>query len=152
MNRSCMNQPWDFHWRRGVSLLLLFSLVAMVAPPAASADAGKKLYQEGTAAEYREDYPAAFDYYHQAWLKVPKNERYRTAYERLRPEAAFVFLKRGRKLRDDGDFTGAITEFLKVIEIDPSLEITKQEIDDHPPQDGRGQGQGDGPHPTSGRC
>jgi general secretion pathway protein D len=124
-----MNQPWNFHWRRGVSLLLLLLLVTMVAPRHASADAGKKFFKQGTDAEAREDYTAAFDYYHQAWLKVPKNERYRTSYERLRPEAAFVYLKRGRKLRDDGDFTGAITEFLKVIEIDPSLEITKQEID-----------------------
>ena len=128
MNRSCMNQPWNFHWRRGASLLLLLCFVVLAVPRMASADAGKKLFKLGGDAEAREDYPAAFDYYHQAWLKVPKNERYRTSYERLRPEAAFVFLKRGRKLRDDGDFTGAITEFLKVIEIDPSLEITKQEI------------------------
>ena len=108
--------------------LLLLLCFALAMTPQLSADSAKKLFKKGQDAEAREDFDAAFDYYHQAWLKSPKDLRFRTSYERLRPEAAFVHIKRGQKLRDANDFTGAITEFLKALELDPSLEIAQQEI------------------------
>jgi general secretion pathway protein D len=121
--------PFKTHLKRAAALLALLSLVVALAPTPLMAESAKKLFKMGQQAEAREDYEAAFDYYHQAWVKDPSNENFKATMERVRPEAAFVHLKRGRQIRDSGDFVGAMTEFLKALEIDPSLEIARQEIE-----------------------
>ncbi|MGB0123311.1 MAG: cohesin domain-containing protein, partial [Silvibacterium sp.] len=58
----------------------------------------------------------------------PSDLRYKTAYERTRFTAATLHVKHGETLRDQGDVTGALTEFLRALEIDPSNELAQQEI------------------------
>ena len=58
-------------------------------------------------------------FYLKAFQKDPKDGRYKTSYERLKFSAAALHTKRGEKLRDQGDFVGAMTEFMHALEIDP---------------------------------
>jgi general secretion pathway protein D len=115
--------------KRCIALLVLLSLAILLAAAPLAAETSKKLYKLGLQAEAREDYDAAFDYYRQAWTQSPADNRYKATMERLRPEAAFVHLKKGRELRDSADYIGAMTEFLKALAIDPSLEVAHQEIE-----------------------
>ncbi|HEX3472929.1 MAG TPA: secretin N-terminal domain-containing protein, partial [Silvibacterium sp.] len=92
-------------------------------------ESASKLYKQGQAAEARGDIEAAYDLYYRAFQKNPKDLRYKTSYDRSRFSAADIHVKRGEKLRDQGDSTGALTEFLRALEIDPSNELAQQEID-----------------------
>jgi general secretion pathway protein D len=87
------------------------------------------LYKDGQAAEAREDYLAAYDDYSQAYKLNPYNLSYKVAYERVRFQAGAVHIHRGERLRDQGDYTGAITEFMQALEVDPSDELAKQDIE-----------------------
>lgn len=114
-------------WARlgtGVALLLVFGLMA---GPASAQSAGK-WNKRGQAAEAREDYDAAFEAYRQAWLKKPKDLRYKEQYERLRFEAANSHVDRGRVLRQSGDVDGAINEFARALQIDPGNQAAAQEL------------------------
>ena len=102
-------------------------IVATFAYAAHSESAGK-LYKAGKAAEAKDDILTAYEDYYQAYQKNPKNLDYKTAYERTRFTAASLHVKRGQTLRAQGDVTGALTEFLRALEIDPSNELAKQEI------------------------
>jgi general secretion pathway protein D len=82
----------------------------------------------GRAAEARDDVEEAYEDYAKAWHKKPKDEHFKISYERLRLDAAAAHVKRGEKLRDQGDDTGALTEFLRALEIDPSNELAAQDI------------------------
>ena len=95
---------------------------------ASSGPGAKKLYSRGQAAEAKDDPISAYENYYQAWQKEPKNLRYKTAYERLRFQAAASHITRGEKLLATGDTTGALTEFLRALEIDPSNELAHQDI------------------------
>lgn len=123
-----MNRLLLPRWRRNIALVALLGIVCMMVPVARAEDSAKKLFKKGQDAEAREDFQAAYEFYHKAWLRTPTDVRYKTAYERLMPEASYVHLAQGRKLREAGDYTGAITEFLRALEINPSLEIAQQEI------------------------
>ena len=57
--------------------------------------------------------------YKQAYDLKPKDLRYRTAFERIRFEAAASIVHRGQKLRDDGKLDEAVAEFQKALDIDP---------------------------------
>ena len=92
-------------------------------------ESASKLYKQGEAAEAKGDIEDAYELYYRAFQKNPKDLRYKTSYERSRFSAADIHVKRGEKLRDQGDSTGALTEFLRALEIDPSHELAKQEID-----------------------
>lgn len=85
-------------------------------------------YKQGQNAEAKDDVEAAYEAYYKAYQKKPSDLRYKTVYERTRFEAATLHIKRGQKLRDQGDNTGALTEFLRALEIDPSNELASQEI------------------------
>ncbi len=95
---------------------------------AAHAQSAGHWFKQGQNAEAREDVETAFEDYYKAFQKDPKDLRYKTAYERLRFPAAATHVKRGEKLRVQGDNTGALTEFLHALEIDPSNELAQQEI------------------------
>jgi len=92
------------------------------------AQSAKHWFKQGQDAEAREDIDAAYEDYSKAFQKDPKDLRNKTAYERLRFSAGALHVKRGQTLRDQGDYTGALTEFLHAIEIDPSNELATQEI------------------------
>ncbi len=108
------------------------SLAALAVSPdmvlAAKGKSAASLYKLGVDAEARDDYTAAYEDYYQAYTRDPKNLSYKTSYERLRLQAAAVCVKRGEKLRDQGDSTGALTEFMRALEIDPSYELAQQDI------------------------
>src|ERR1700691_3486100 len=95
---------------------------------ARSTPKAKTLYANGQTAEAEDDPITAYEDYYQAYHKEPKNLRYKTAYERLRFVAASAHVNRGEKLSAQGDVTGALTEFLRALEIDPSNELAQQDI------------------------
>ena len=84
--------------------------------------------KRGQNAEVREDYDAAYEAYRQAHLKNPKDLRYRAHFERMRFLAAVQHIDQGRILRQNGDYAGAITQFVRAAEIDPSNQAAQQEI------------------------
>jgi general secretion pathway protein D len=88
----------------------------------------KQAYINGQAAELKDDPITAYEDYYQAWKLDPKNLRYKVAYERLRFVAASAHVSRGEKLLAQKDTTGALTEFLRALEIDPSNELAHQDI------------------------
>ena len=109
----------------GVLCLLLACLLFAGPIHAQSANTWNK---RGEAAEAREDYDAAFEAYRQAWLKKPKDMRYKERYERLRFEAANQHVDRGRVLRQAGDSGGAVNEFARALQIDPGNQSAAQEL------------------------
>jgi general secretion pathway protein D len=113
--------------RRLLRPALLLSLVAAFTLPAL-ADKAKDLYSKGQDAEARQNYEAAYGFFKQAYDLKPKDLRYRTAFERVRFEAAAQVVHRGQKLREDGKLDDAVAEFQKALGIDPSLFMAKQEL------------------------
>jgi general secretion pathway protein D len=95
---------------------------------ARSTPKAKTLFANGQTAEAKDDPISAYEDYYQAWKLEPKNLRYKTAYERLRFLAASAHVSRGEKLLAQNDTTGAVTEFLRAMEIDPSNELARQDV------------------------
>jgi general secretion pathway protein D len=114
--------------RRLMRPAVLLLLVAAVTLPAI-ADNAKDLYNKGQDAESRQQYEAAYAFFKKAYELKPKDLRYRTAFERVRFEAAASIVHTGQKLRDEGKLDDAVAEFQKALEIDPSLFIARQELD-----------------------
>jgi general secretion pathway protein D len=110
------------------SLVIWAFLATILALPAAHAQSAAHWYKQGQAAETRGDTQAAYEAYFQAWQKKPSDERYKLSFERTRFPAAAMHVEHGEKLRNQGDYTGALTEFLRAVEIDPSNELASQDI------------------------
>jgi general secretion pathway protein D len=91
-------------------------------------DSAKTLYDSGQLAEAKDDVIAAYEDYAQAFKKDPKDLRYKTAWQRTRFPAAAAHVSRGEKLRQQGDNSGALTEFVHALDIDPSNEVAQQDI------------------------
>jgi general secretion pathway protein D len=110
-------------------LVLLASGVFFAAAPlpAHAASAGS-YYKQGQSAEAREDYDTAYTDYQKAYSMDPKEVRYRAAFYRVRSTAAMQHATKGRKLYDAGDMKGAMAEYLRAAEIDPSNEAVQQQI------------------------
>jgi general secretion pathway protein D len=94
----------------------------------AAGESAKKLYAQGQNAEAREDYDAAYEAYRKAYAKEPNDLRYRTAYYRIRQNASSAHVTQGRKLEQQGNEQGALSEFLRATEIDAGNEAAIQEI------------------------
>ncbi len=112
------------------SLILLpaLFLLLMLASAPAQAQSAASWNKKGTQAEAREDYDAAWVAYKHAHEKKPRDLRYRTGFERVKTPAASQHIDRGRTLRAQSDWTGAISEFMRAAEIDPSNQTATQEI------------------------
>jgi general secretion pathway protein D len=110
--------------------MALFAVVAVFVLSSASlrAESASSFYKRGLNAEAREDYDAAFDNFQKAYAKTPKDLQYRTAFYRVRITASAMHITKGRKLLDAGNDQGALSEFLRAAEIDPSNEAAQQEI------------------------
>jgi general secretion pathway protein D len=119
MNRRQKN------WALSTALTLLLCLSHT---SLAKTSKAKTLYANGETAEAKDDPITAYEDYYQAYKAEPKNLRYKTAYERLRFLAASAHISRGEKLLSQNDTTGALTEFLRALEIDPSNELAHQDI------------------------
>ncbi len=109
-------------------ILLLLTMPAFAPVMHAKDKSAKTLYKEGQADEAKDDYLAAYDAYAAAYKKDPKNLYYKTSYERLKFTAASVHTHQGEVLRDQGDLSGAMTEFMRALEIDPANELAQQAI------------------------
>ncbi len=121
---SAMNRRHK-NWALSPALILVLCLSSHCFAKTSKA---KTLYSNGQTAEAKEDPITAYEDYYQAWKMEPKNLRYKTAYERLRFEAASAHVSRGEKLLAQKDTTGALTEFLRALEIDPSNALAHQDI------------------------
>ena len=88
----------------------------------------KRLIKMGQAAEQREDWDTAYYAYKAAAEKNPKDLRARTAMYGVRPQASGAHIQKGRRLMQQGDDEGALTEFMRAAEIDPANEAAGQEI------------------------
>src|SRR5262245_55695007 len=108
-------------------VLASLTIVIVFAAILSAADSAKTLYQKGVKAEAHEDYEAAFEAYRAAYRAKPEELRYRVSYERVRILASSSKVKRGQKLRDQGDLQGALTLFQQAVEIDPSNDLAAQE-------------------------
>ncbi len=109
---------------RPAAWLLLVTIVTLPA----FADKAKDFYNKGQDAEARQNFEGAYEFYKQAYDLKPKDLRYRTAFERLRFEAAASIVHRGQQLRQQGKLEDAAAAFQKALAIDPSLFIAQQEL------------------------
>jgi general secretion pathway protein D len=109
-------------------LMLGLSFSSFAPKVLAKSQSAAKYYKQGQTAEAKEDIETAYEDYYKAYQLKPTNLSYKTSYERLRFTAASLHVKHGETLRDQGDTTGALTEFLRALEIDPSNELAQQEI------------------------
>jgi general secretion pathway protein D len=103
-------------------------LLAVLAVSGLAADAAKSLFKKGQDAEARQNYEQAYDDYKQAYDLKPTDLTYRASFERLRFLAGASHVHRGQLLREAGQLDGALAEFQKAVEIDPSSAIAKQEV------------------------
>ncbi|HTX42766.1 MAG TPA: secretin N-terminal domain-containing protein [Acidobacteriaceae bacterium] len=110
------------------ALFVAFFAAIFFSVPAAHAQSASHLFKEGQAAENAGDTLTAYQDYYQAFQKKPNDERYKLAWERTRFSAAAEQVERGERLRDQGDYTGALTDFLRALEIDPSNELATEDI------------------------
>ncbi len=111
---------------RSLRPALLLLVVVLTLPLAA--ESAKSLYNKGKDAEARQRYEEAYDFYKQAYDASPSDLRYRASYQRLRFLAGASHVHRGQLLRATGQLDGAMAEFKKASEIDPSSFIADQEI------------------------
>lgn len=107
---------------RSVIFLVLLSCGSLVAESPGS------LLKKGIKAEARQDYEAAYNYYKQAYDKHPDDLKYRVPFERARFLAAAVKVRHGQQLREQGNLLGALEQFGKAVEIDPSNDLAQQEV------------------------
>ena len=102
--------------------------VALFAGGTAHAQSARVWDKRGQDAEAHEDYDAAYEDYLKAHEKSIKDLRYKGRLERMRFSAAVQHVDRGRVLRQNGDYSGALTNFLRAVEIDPGNQTARQEI------------------------
>jgi general secretion pathway protein D len=112
----------------GGFVALLVLLAGLASAPSARAQSAGTWNKRGQAAELRQDYDAAYEAYLRAHQKSPKDMRYTTRVDRMRFQAGASHVDRGRVLRQGGDVNGALNEFTRALQIDPSNETAAQEI------------------------
>ena len=108
--------------------VLVFGLLVVGGSIRAHAQSASTWDKRGVNAEAREDYDAAYEDYKKAHQKKPKDLRYTAQLDRMRFQAAVQHIDQGRVLRQNGDFSGALTQFLRAAEIDPGNQTAHQEI------------------------
>ncbi len=120
---SCMNRLT--YW----GLPLTFAaFAATLSTPMSYAQSASKLYNQGRAAEARDDMEGAYEAYAKAYQKKPQEEKFKTSYFRLRLPASAEHVEQGDRLQNQGDSAGAMSQFLRALEIDPGNELATQEI------------------------
>jgi general secretion pathway protein D len=108
--------------------VLAVLLIGAVLPAVASNDkAAKALYQKGKDAEIRQDYIAAYNFYHQAYQLKPSDLTYRASFEYVRFLASASYVRQGEILVKAGKLQEGLTDFEQAIAIDPSSFIAQQQ-------------------------
>jgi general secretion pathway protein D len=105
------------------------AIFLLVGTSVAHGQSAGKWNKRGQDAETREQYDAAYEDYLQAHTKAPGDVRYKTRLERMRGLASAQHVDRGRTLRQNSDYAGAITEFMRALQIDPGDQVAQQEIE-----------------------
>ena len=110
--------------------IVIAGVLALFATSSASllAQSANTWYKRGQAAETRDDFDAAYQAFQKAFSMQPKNQVYKTEFYRVRFTDASLHVTKGRNLLASGDEQGALTEFMRASEIDPSNEAAQQEI------------------------
>jgi general secretion pathway protein D len=129
------------------TLTILFLFAAFLS----AAESAKSLFQKGAKAEARQDYEAAFEFYKAAYQQKPDDLKYRVPFERTRMLSGSNKIKRGQKLRDQGNLQEALTVFQQALEVDPSNDLAAQEIRRTELMMQKGQGGGQAASTTPGR-
>lgn len=91
---------------------------------------GKTQYEYARKAEALQDFDVALGYYQKALEQEPNNAAYVLKVNQLRFEASQEHLKKGVRLREEGDLTGALAELRRAGDVDPSNPVAQQEISD----------------------
>ena len=110
-----------------IALFALLALPALSSTPL-RAESANSMYKHGEAAEAREDYDTAFDFYQKALAKAPNDLTFKTAFYRVRITASGAHMVKGHRLQGAGDDQGALAEYLHAAEIDPGNEAAQQAI------------------------
>ncbi|MGB8888056.1 MAG: cohesin domain-containing protein [Candidatus Korobacteraceae bacterium] len=108
----------------GVLTLLLILAVSALA---SNDKAAKAAFEKGKAAEARQDFITAYNFYHQAYDLKPTDLTYRTSFEYVRFLAAAAYVHKGELLVNAGKLQEALTDFEQALAIDPSSFIAQQE-------------------------
>jgi general secretion pathway protein D len=105
-------------------------MLALLLPLAADARTrkGDRFFRDARTAETQRDYLAAYELYGKALEEDPGDARYQLAFERTRFRVAQVHLQQGRQLRREGKYEEALAAMHKALEVDPSLDVARQEI------------------------
>src|SRR5579864_2014811 len=111
-------------------LRVILALVAILLLAVAVEAKGKadKLYKQGFAAEQKQDWDTALDFYLQALDEKPDDPMFMIAMRRARFEAGQKHVAAGLKLRHDGKVEESMAEFQKAMVADPSSSIAVQEM------------------------
>jgi general secretion pathway protein D len=113
---------------RALPLIVLCGIAGFSAVQA-HAQSAKAWDKRGEDAEARQDYDAAYDDYHNAMLKKPKDLVYKEHFEHMKFQDSVAHVDRGRVLRQNGDINGALTQYNRALQIDPGNQAARQEID-----------------------
>src|ERR1041385_75617 len=105
----------------------LLALVVVLAISVAGC-AAKKAYTRGNEAALAKDYETAMADYKAAVDKEPGNNEYQLKYAQAKYNAAFQHYEAGRRALDKQDYETAKMEFTRVLEIDPTHELAKQQL------------------------
>ena len=109
--------------------LLPLCCIAVFGSAPVHAQSAKTWEKRGENAEAHQDFDTAYEAYQHATTLKPNDIRYKTNFARMRFQAAAARVDRGRVIRESGDLNGALAQFQRALEIDPSNQAAKQEID-----------------------
>ena len=112
-----------------LALFLGLAVLAGFIPATAHAQSAAAWSKRGISAEARDNYDEAYEDYRQAHLKRPKDLAYKTRFEHIKFLAASAHIDRGRVLKAANDLAGALAEFKRALQMDPSSQTAQQEID-----------------------
>jgi general secretion pathway protein D len=111
--------------KRLITLITYGVIVILVAGCAS----GRGPFRRGNRAELERDYDTALREYRAALERSPGKIEYRLKYEQTRFAAAFVHFEAGRRALEKNDLPVAKVEFQRAIEIDPTNDFAKQELE-----------------------
>jgi len=110
------------------ALFVLCAIGLLTAAWLQAKDKGEKFYKQGLAAEQKQDWDKAVQFYEQAVDLAPGNMQYTIAMRRSRFQSGQKHVEVGTKLRNDGKLEEALAEFQKALIADPSSSIAIQEM------------------------
>jgi general secretion pathway protein D len=103
-------------------------LVALLPTLFLAGCAASKAYKQGMELEKVQKYDEALPYFAKAVEENPHDFAYRASYQEAKTFAAIHHADSGRKLREVGNFEGALAEYQLAAKIDPSNRLVDQEI------------------------